>query len=102
MAILSPPELLNWLVQFQFLTPTQSDELQPPLATFPDTMALAKELIKRDWLTPFQVNQIMQERHHLLVVGDYRLLERIGEGAMGQGFKARSLRHNRSFADPLQ
>jgi tRNA A-37 threonylcarbamoyl transferase component Bud32 len=98
MAMLSPVELLDWLGQNQFLSPTQADELRPLLPTFADNLALAKDLIRRDWLTPYQVNQIMQGKQDQLVWGDYRLRERIGEGAMGQIFKAWSLRLQRVVA----
>ena len=92
MAMLSPTELLAWLGQNQFLSPAQVDELRPQLSGFPETHALAKELIRRDWLTPYQINQIVQGKHDQLVLGNYRLRERIGEGAMGQVFKAWNLR----------
>ena len=48
-----PLELLDWLAENQFVSPTQADELRPQ-ATFPDSHSLAKELIRRDWLTPFK------------------------------------------------
>jgi serine/threonine-protein kinase len=49
---------------------------------------LAKELMQRGWLTPYQLNQIFLGRGRELVLGPYLLLERIGEGGMGQVFKA--------------
>ena len=98
MAMLSPSELLDWLGQFQFLSAAQTDEIRHTLSAFPDTHAFAKELIRRDWLTPYQVNQIMQGNQDQLVLGDYRLRERLGEGAMGQVFKAWSLRLERVIA----
>lgn len=88
MPMMSPAELLDWLGQNQFLTPQQTNEMRLLLASFPESHALAKELIRRDWLTPYQVNQILQGRHDQLILGNYRLRERIGEGAMGQVFKA--------------
>ncbi len=98
MPTLSPAELLDWLGQNQFLAPPQTNEIRPLLASFPDSLALAKELIRRDWLTPYQVNQILQGRHDQLILGNYRLRERIGEGAMGQVFKAWNLRTLRVVA----
>ncbi len=88
MPILTPTELLDWLSEFQFLSLQQIAELRPELAQFPDNHSFAKELIRRDWLTPYQVNQILKGNHEQLVLGSYRLRERIGEGAMGQVFKA--------------
>jgi serine/threonine-protein kinase len=98
MPTLSPAELLDWLGQNQFLTPPQTIEMRPLLGSFPDRHTLAKELIRRDWLTPYQVNQILQGRHDQLILGNYRLRERIGEGAMGQVFKAWNLRTLRVVA----
>jgi serine/threonine-protein kinase len=85
---LQPVELLDWLDRNQFLTPDQLRELRPHLPKFADARALAGDLIRRDWLTPYQVNQIMQDRGDQLVLGALRLRERLGEGAMGQVFKA--------------
>lgn len=98
MAALSPKELLSWLGQSQFLAPEQIDALTPSLLAFPDSHSFAKELISRDWLTPYQVNQILQGNHETLVLGNYRLRERIGEGAMGQVFKAWNSRTYRVVA----
>ena len=98
MAMLSPSELLDWLGQFQFLSAAQTDEIRRTLPTFPDTHAFAKELIRRDWLTPYQINQIMLGNQDQLVLGGYRVRERLGEGAMGQVFKAWSLRLERIVA----
>jgi serine/threonine-protein kinase len=94
----SPSDLLDWLGQYQFLSAAQMDEIRPLLPTFPDRLAFVKELMARDWLTPYQVNQIMQGKGDQLVWDCYRLRERIGEGAMGQVFKAWSLRLERIVA----
>ncbi len=85
---LQPVELLDWLERNQFLTPNQVCELRLLLPRFADARALAADLIQRDWLTPYQVNQIMQDRGDELVLGALRLRQRLGEGAMGQVFKA--------------
>jgi serine/threonine-protein kinase len=98
MASLTPAELLDWLERNQFLTPIQADQLRPLLTNMPDNMALAKELIRRDWLTPFQINQIMKGQQDELILGSYRLRERIGEGAMGAVFKAWNVRLGRVVA----
>lgn len=98
MATLSCPELLDWLEQNQFLTPEQVQPLRVLLVSFPDAHALARELIRRDWLTPYQINQILQGKHEQLLVDSYRLRERIGEGAMGQVFKASHPRLDRMLA----
>ncbi len=54
-----------------------------------DGKAFTGELLKRDLLTPYQANQILMGTGAYLRVGPYLILERLGEGAMGQVFKAR-------------
>ncbi len=68
------------------------------LPTLADRRSLASDLIRRDWLTPYQANQILTDKHEHLVLGSYRLRERIGEGAMGQVYKAWSLKLERIVA----
>src|SRR5262245_30547863 len=68
------------------------------LPRFPDPESLAKELLQRGWLTPFQVNQLLEGCGHELLLGSYLLLDRLGEGGMGQVFKARHQLMNRVVA----
>src|SRR5205807_1223744 len=50
---------------------------------------LAKMLGQRGWLTVFQINEILDGNAKNLVVGPYRVLERLGQGGVSQVFKAR-------------
>jgi serine/threonine-protein kinase len=63
-----------------------------------DAKLLARELLQRNLLTAYQANQILAGKGRSLVVGPYRLLERLGEGATGQVFKARHDRLRRLAA----
>lgn len=63
-----------------------------------DGEALARALVKDKKLTAFQANLIYQGKTKNLVLGPYVLLDKIGEGGMGQVFKAEHRRMHRTVA----
>jgi serine/threonine protein kinase len=77
----------------------QLDELgRLPEASDPDPRALGRLLLQRGWLTRFQINMIAQGRAKELDLGPYRILDRLGEGGMGQVYKAQHRRMSRIVA----
>lgn len=99
MSIASVTDLIQCLTRYPLLEPAQRDELDWILkARFTDPRILAKELVLREWLTPFQVNQLFQGHITELMLGSYVLLERLTEGGIGQLFKARHLHMKRVVA----
>jgi WD40 repeat protein/serine/threonine protein kinase len=71
------------------LTTAQLEELSRlPEARDPDPRALGRQVLQRGWLTRYQITQIAMGRGKELHVGAYVLLDRLGEGGMGQVFKA--------------
>src|SRR5260370_718200 len=86
----SATDLIDLLQSLGLLEPEQEAELkQDPQQRFPEPRALARELVHRGWLAPFQINQLFQGRSSQLQLGSYLLLERLGTGSLGQVFKAR-------------
>src|SRR5262249_46528377 len=85
---ISTAELIRTIQTCQLLEPSRLAPLAENLSRFPDARALARELLQRGWLTPFQVNRLLLGRGSGLIIDQYLLLERLGEGGVGQVFKA--------------
>jgi serine/threonine-protein kinase len=95
----SPAALLAFLQEHGFLTPLQVQALGGSGGVaLANDRALARELVDRNWLTAYQADQLLQERGPDLVLGPYRILDRLGEGGMGQVFKAHHLTMDRVVA----
>ncbi|MBS0201364.1 MAG: SUMF1/EgtB/PvdO family nonheme iron enzyme [Planctomycetes bacterium] len=63
-----------------------------------DARQLAQELVNQQQLTPFQVEQIFAGHGKTLVLGNYVVLDKVGQGGMGMVLKAEHRRMKRLVA----
>ncbi|MBA4191014.1 MAG: hypothetical protein C0467_23765 [Planctomycetaceae bacterium] len=88
MALATTADFLSALHYLPLLTAEQKAHLADLEQRCSDIKSLGEELIRLGWLNSFQANRIANGRHHELVLGQYAIIDRIGEGGTGQVFKA--------------
>ncbi len=81
--------LLAVLQRIQLLPSQQLEEIARELAPhYTDPLELSNYLVEIDWLTAYQQRLLFEGRWTDLTVGPYQILDALGEGAIGEVFKA--------------
>lgn len=95
---LSLEQFVKDLEQSGVLSSETLADFLPPRASPRDAEALARELVRQKKLTKFQAEMLWQRKGRSLVLGNYLLLEKIGQGGMGAVYKAEHRRMKRVVA----
>ncbi|NND99364.1 MAG: protein kinase [Pirellulaceae bacterium] len=97
---ISEADFVHNLRRSGLLPPTELDQFLDDLSwdrskSGSDSSGLAKRLIHNHKLTPFQARLLLRGRWKGLVLGNYTILDKLGQGGMGSVFKARHSRMGR-------
>src|SRR5262249_57684319 len=82
----------------RLLSREQVGQLEGRRRAHPEPVALVRAVLERGWLTSYQARELFAGRGRGLVLGDYHVLERLGEGATAHVLKARHRRTGRMVA----
>src|SRR5579871_426148 len=91
-------QLVKHLEDSGILAADTLQEFLPPKSDPKDAEELVRELVRQKKLTKFQAEEVWWGKGRSLVLGNYLLLEKIGQGGMGAVYKAEHRRMKRIVA----
>src|SRR5437879_7625126 len=93
---------LDLLLRYHLLTPgTVHDFLEQapsPLHSYSDGEVVGADLVRLNHLTGYQLSRELSGKTHGLVLGNHRILDRLGSGSMGEVYMAEHLFMKRKVA----
>jgi serine/threonine-protein kinase len=99
MALTSPQQFLAALRGTRIFSAAQLAELESEYTAFDQAIAAwVPQLIERGWLTAYQAEQVLSGFGDDLILGQYCILDRLGEGGMAQVYKAKHILMKRPVA----
>jgi response regulator RpfG family c-di-GMP phosphodiesterase/serine/threonine protein kinase len=85
-------EFLERILCIQLIAPALAERFlnqnASHLAEYGDPLALGRALVQADLLTQYQLDRVLAGTLHGLILGNYKVLERLGAGTMGVVFLA--------------
>jgi serine/threonine-protein kinase len=99
MAVPSNASFIEGVCASGLLSEVQLEELGRNLQPkFAEPMVLARELVKRSWLTALQANRLLTGRGASLRMGPFLLVDKLGQGTLGKSYRVRDLVRDKLLA----